>query len=672
MQKLCPNITMVTPDAPIAANTHGGRAKCLQRLVRLDMPVPGTVALSFDTVAAIASGDTPDMTKLMAPFGTAPILCVRPSSQDPDWGGPRALLNIGMNDERYAELSQEIGQEAAASLYQRFVQSYAVHVARVDADLFDDCGDHPEEALRCALAAYEEEIEEPFPQDAEVQLLEVLRSMARAWQGTSARLLRQAKGAPVDAGLGLIVQKMALGLGHGECGSGVMQLVDGVTGERRCTGRYQSQSQGREALAGGKEAMFLQKDARGPSLEDLAPDEFAKLKEYTQLMRDRLREELQAEFTIMNGKVFILDGVKVSRSARGAVSIAVALAEDGIISREEAILRIEPRSLNELLHRQIDPEAPRDVLARGIGASPGAAAGTIVFTAEEAQAADARDEACILVRRETNPEDIRGMHSAAGVLTEKGGITSHAAVIGRGIGKPCVVGASDISFQPKEQQLVFPDGRVFKAGDMITIDGSNGQVLAGEAPTLQAARDDAFKTLMIWADEHRDIDVRANADTPADAKVARTFKAQGIGLCRTEHMFVEPDRLTAMREMIFADTSDDRASALEILLPMQRADFIELFRIMQGHPVCIRLLDPPLHEYLPSDRRGIRELADALDLPVADVTLRVEALGEYNPMLGMRGVRLGIAIPEIYAMQARAIFEATLEARREGIQALPE
>ncbi|MEO1379844.1 MAG: PEP-utilizing enzyme, partial [Pseudomonadota bacterium] len=638
MQKLCPNITMVTPDAPIAANTHGGRAKCLQRLVRLDMPVPGTVALSFDTVAAIASGDTPDMTKLMAPFGTAPILCVRPSSQDPDWGGPRALLNIGMNDERYAELSQEIGQEAAASLYQRFVQSYAVHVARVDADLFDDCGDHPEEALRCALAAYEEEIEEPFPQDAEVQLLEVLRSMARAWQGTSARLLRQAKGAPVDAGLGLIVQKMALGLGHGECGSGVMQLVDGVTGERRCTGRYQSQSQGREALAGGKEAMFLQKDARGPSLEDLAPDEFAKLKEYTQLMRDRLREELQAEFTIMNGKVFILDGVKVSRSARGAVSIAVALAEDGIISREEAILRIEPRSLNELLHRQIDPEAPRDVLARGIGASPGAAAGTIVFTAEEAQAADARDEACILVRRETNPEDIRGMHSAAGVLTEKGGITSHAAVIGRGIGKPCVVGASDISFQPKEQQLVFPDGRVFKAGDMITIDGSNGQVLAGEAPTLQAARDDAFKTLMIWADEHRDIDVRANADTPADAKVARTFKAQGIGLCRTEHMFVEPDRLTAMREMIFADTSDDRASALEILLPMQRADFIELFRIMQGHPVCIRLLDPPLHEYLPSDRRGIRELADALDLPVADVTLRVEALGEYNPMLGMRGV----------------------------------
>ncbi|MEL6377484.1 MAG: PEP-utilizing enzyme, partial [Pseudomonadota bacterium] len=412
---------MVTPDAPIAANTHGGRAKCLQRLVRLDMPVPGTVALSFDTVAAIASGDTPDMTKLMAPFGTAPILCVRPSSQDPDWGGPRALLNIGMNDERYAELSQEIGQEAAASLYQRFVQSYAVHVARVDADLFDDCGDHPEEALRCALAAYEEEIEEPFPQDAEVQLLEVLRSMARAWQGTSARLLRQAKGAPVDAGLGLIVQKMALGLGHGECGSGVMQLVDGVTGERRCTGRYQSQSQGREALAGGKEAMFLQKDARGPSLEDLAPDEFAKLKEYTQLMRDRLREELQAEFTIMNGKVFILDGVKVSRSARGAVSIAVALAEDGIISREEAILRIEPRSLNELLHRQIDPEAPRDVLARGIGASPGAAAGTIVFTAEEAQAADARDEACILVRRETNPEDIRGMHSAAGVLTEKGG-----------------------------------------------------------------------------------------------------------------------------------------------------------------------------------------------------------------------------------------------------------
>ncbi len=672
MQQNDPHITLITPDAPMAASTHGGRAKCLQRLVRLDLPVPRTVALSFEAVNGIASGETPDMSALLQPFGDSAVLCVRPSSEDPDWGGPGAILNIGMNDARYVELSDRLGKAAAADLYLRFVQSYSVHVARVDPDLFDDLSDEPIEALGEALAAYEEDIEEAFPQDTGAQLLEVLKSMARAWQGTTARLLRQAKGAPADAGLGLVVQEMALGLGTGVSGSGVMQLVNSDTGARQCTGRYLSQSQGREALNQEKDAVFLQKDERGPSLQEMAPEAFADLKTYTKLMREKLREEMQSEFTIEDGKVYLLDGVRVARSARAAVSIAVALAEDGIISREEALMRIEPRALNELLHRQIDPEAPRDELARGIGASPGAATGKIVFTAADAQAADAKGEATILVRRETSPEDIRGMHAAAGVLTERGGITSHAAVIGRGIGKPCVVGANDITFQTKRKRLVFPDGRMFRAGDMITIDGSSGEVLAGEPPMLEAARDDSFRTLMEWADATRDIEVRANADTPEDALVAQNFKAQGIGLCRTEHMFVDPSRLIAIREMIFADSSEDRASALEVLLPMQRADFTDLFRIMQGRPVCIRLFDPPLHEYLPSDRDGIRELAEALDLPVADVTERVEALDEYNPMLGMRGVRLGIAVPEIYEMQARAIFEATVEASHDGEAVVPE
>ncbi len=672
MQQNDPNITLITQSAPMAATTHGGRAKCLQRLVRLDLPVPRTVALSFDAVNAIASGETPDMPALLGPFGESCVLCVRPSSEDPDWGGPGAILNIGMNDARYVELSDRIGKKAAATLYLRFVQAFAVDVARLDPDLFEDLSDDPIEAVGEALAAYEEDVEEPFPQDTGEQLLEVLKSMARAWQGTTARLLRQAKGAPADAGLGLVVQEMALGLGEGVCGSGVMQLVNSVTGDRQCTGRYLSQSQGREALDQAENAMFLQKDARGPSLEELAPEAFADLKTYTKLMRERLREEMQSEFTIENGKVFLLDGVRVARNARAAVSIAVALAEDGIITREEALMRIEPRALNELLHRQIDPEAPRDELARGIGASPGAASGKIVFTAADAQAAEARDEATILVRRETSPEDIRGMHAAAGVLTERGGITSHAAVIGRGIGKPCVVGANEITFQPKRKRLIFPDGRVFRAGDVITIDGSSGEVLAGKPRMLEAARDDSFRTLMAWADETRDIEVRANADTPEDALVAQKFKAQGIGLCRTEHMFVDPSRLIAIREMIFADTSEDRASALEVLLPMQRADFIDLFRIMQGRPVCIRLFDPPLHEYLPSERDGIRELAEALDLPLTEVTARVEALDEYNPMLGMRGVRLGIAVPEIYEMQARAIFEATVAASHEGEPVVPE
>ena len=673
MQQNDPDITLITADAPMAAETHGGRAKCLQRLVRLDLPVPRTVALSFKAVHDIAAGDLPDMENLLKPFGPAPLLCVRPSSEDPDWGGPGAILNIGMNDAQYVHLSDKIGKPAAAALYLRFVQAYAVHVARLDPDIFDDINtDDPTIGLGQALSAYEQETDEAFPQDTGVQLAEVLRSMARAWEGTTARLLRQAKGAPADAGLGLVVQELALGLGQGKCGSGVIQLVNSETGAEQITGRYLGQSQGREALTGAAGTMYLTRDPRGASLEEQAPEIFEELKRHTRVMREKLREEMQAEFTIENGKVFLLDGVRVARKARAAVRIAVRLAEEGIISREEALMRVEPRALNELLHRHVDPDAPREILARGIGASPGAAAGRIVFDAVEAQACAARGEACVLVRRETSPEDIRGMHAAVAVLTERGGMSSHAAVIGRGIGLPCVVGASDIQFHPRKKQLIFPGGQVLKDGDMITIDGSSGEVLLGEAALLETARDDEFIKLMSWADEIRDIEVRANADTPADAELARSFKAQGIGLCRTEHMFFEEDRLVIMREMIFADSSRDRAAALELLLPIQRADFAELFRIMHGQPVCIRLLDPPLHEFLPTNRAGHLQLAETLDLPLSDVIRRVEALSEYNPMLGMRGVRLGITVPEIYDMQARAIFEAATEVAREGAVVVPE
>jgi pyruvate,orthophosphate dikinase len=381
---------------------------------------------------------------------------------------------------------------------------------------------------------------------------------------------------------------------------------------------------------------------------------------------------MEIEFTIENGHAHIIDGLRVKRSNRAALRIAVDLAESGVIDRAEAVMRIQPRALSELLHRQVDPTAKRDRIGRGVAASPGAATGRIVFDSAEAQASAARFEACILVRRETQPEDIRGMHAAAGVLTERGGMTSHAAVIGRGLGLPCVVGVEDLRFNLRKKTLVTKDGRLFKAGDLITVDGTTGDVLAGEPAMLEAALDDSLQTLMEWADEFRDIEIRANADTPADAQTARNFKAQGIGLARTEHMFFEADRLTAMREMIFADTAEDRRAALDRILPMQRADFIDLFRIMQGLPVCIRLFDPPLHEFLPSDRGGLLNLAEALDLPVSDVTRRAEQLEEYNPMLGLRGVRLGVTVPEIYEMQARAIFEATIEASREGEPVVPE
>ena len=667
-----PNTTLVTPSAPIAVNTHGGRAKCLQRLVRLNLPVPRTVALSFEAVQRIANGEMPDIAAIVSQFPEGALLCVRPSSEDPDWGGPGAVLNIGMNDARFEALAKDLGEDAASAVYTRFVQSYAVDVARLDPDLFDDVPEHGRAALTASLRAYETEMEEPFPSDPAEQLAAVLKSMARAWDGTSARLLRQAKGAPADAGLGLVVQQMALGVGQGQCGSGVLQLVDSETGLPQVTGRYLSQSQGRDALENSAEAMYLSRDPRGPSLEDMFPDAFRDLKEYAALMRIKLRAEMQVEFTIENGKVHILDGVRVARSSRGAVRIAVRLAEEGIISKAEALMRVEPRTLTELLHRQVSANAKRDVLGKGIAASPGAATGAIVFTANEAQASAARGEPCILVRRETSPEDIRGMHAAHAILTERGGITSHAAVIGRGIGLPCIVGATNMKFNIGHKQLTTKDGRIFSAGEIITIDGSTGEVLAG-APTMrEAALDESFQTLMDWADEERDIAIRANADTPADAQTARNFNAEGIGLCRTEHMFFEPGRLTVMREMIFAESSEDRRAVLERLLPMQRADFTQLFRIMEGKPVCIRLFDPPLHEFLPSDRTGQRELAEALGLPLSDVTRRIEAMMEYNPMLGLRGVRLGVTVPEIYEMQARAIFEATLDASADGAPVVPE
>jgi pyruvate,orthophosphate dikinase len=664
----------ITPTAAISAERHGGRAKCLQRLIRLEMPVPPTVALDFDAVHGLSKGNMPDLDAMLAYFGPDPLVSVRPSSEDPDWGGPGAILNIGMNDALHARLVKSHGEAAANALYLRFIQSYSVHVARTDPDGFD-AGTPTGEALRRALAAYEDETDEPFPQSARAQLGEVLRSMARAWEGTTARLLREAKGAPADAGLGLVVQKMALGVGNGVSGSGVIQFVNAQTGQPEIRGRYMCQAQGRDALSakhGEGDVLYLKNDPRGRSIESVLPDVWSDLMRYGDLARKRLREEMQIEFTVENEELFILDAVRVPRSARANLRIAVALAKDGIISEDEAVLRVPPRSLSELLHSQIDPEGVHDVIGAGIAASPGAATGKIVFTARAAQAMAAQDESCVLVRRETTPEDIRGMYAAKAVLTERGGVTSHAAVIARGLGVPCVVGASELVLDLKAGTLTTADGRVFREGDLLTIDGSHGKVIAGSAPMLPPALGENLRALLAWADAARDIGVRANADTPEDARKALMFEAEGIGLCRTEHMFFAEDRLLAMREMIFADDPDDRRSILDRIGPMLREDFIELFHIMQGRPVTIRLFDLPLHEFLPQNREGLRELAEALDLPMSDVTRRAEALSEFNPMLGMRGVRLGLTVPEIYDTQARAIFEAVVEVARAGATVVPE
>ena len=664
--------TKITPTARMSAISHGGRAKCLQRLVRLDLPVPPTVAMSFDGVRAMATGHMDPTQEILDLLDNDVLCCARPSSESADWGGPSAILNIGMNDARYVTLSEALGKEAATRLYCRFVRTYAIQVARLDPDMFEGFDEANPEALRAMLEAFELEMDEPFPQSRSVQLRAVLQSMAKAWDGTTARLLRQAKGAPADAGLGLVVQQMALGIGEGLSGSGVIQYVNSQTGQAAVEGRFLEQSQGREALRGDAQAYYIETDARGPALEDVVPEITAQLRDIHKIVRRRLREEMQLEFTLENGVVHLLDGVRVDRNTRAAVEIVVALAKDEIIDRREAIMRIDPTAISELLHRQVAPTATRDIIGQGIAASPGAATGKIVFSAAEAQSCAARDEACILVRPETTPEDIRGMHAARGVLTARGGLTSHAAVIGRGIGVPCVVGVSDMVIDHRLKTLSTQTGVLLSEGDLITIDGTQGHVLAGAPDMIEAALNDALQELLLWADDFRDIAVRANADTPKDAQTARNFGAEGIGLCRTEHMFFEEGRLDVMREMIFARKSQDRKAVLERLLPMQRADFAALFEIMDGHPVCIRLFDPPLHEFLPTSRADQRNLAAILDLPNSEVVARIEELHEHNPMLGLRGVRLGVTVPEIYDMQARAIFEATLDARDRGAQIVPE
>ena len=663
------NFERITETAAIQRTLHGNRAKCLQRLVRLGLPIPDTVALSSSMIRSIASGQRPDMHALLDHFGSWPVLSVRASPVEPDWGGPGTVLNIGMNRANEAFFASQLGAEAAAELHLRFVRAYAVEVARLDEDMFED----PDLTVEKAYEAFEAEMDEEFPQDIERQLFDVLKSMSRAWESTTARLLRGSKGAPDDAGLGLVVQRMAFGIGKGTCGSGVIQFVSPDTGAPKEVGRYLSQSQGRDALSQSSEALYLTRDKRGPSLQDSEPELFDKLCEYGAICREGLREEMQVDFAIQGGELHVLDAVRAPRQARASVAVAVALAKDKVISTEDAIMRIEPGAISELLHQQVARGAVRDVISRGVAASPGAASGKLVFTSEAAQTAESQGEACILVRRETSPEDIRGMHAAHGILTERGGTTSHAAVIARGLGLPCVAGASDIEISAKNSQIKTRDGRVFDAGDIITLDGTAGQALAGNVPLVGAGISGAFQQLMKWADETRDIGVRANADTPQDALVAERFKAEGIGLCRTEHMFFAADRLTVLREAIFAKESADRQAALERLLPMQRDDFAKVFAIMKGQPVCLRLFDPPLHEFLPSTRDGIRELAEALDMSAREVQGRIEQLEEFNPMLGMRGVRLGITMPEIYDMQARAIFQATLQAReQDDIEIVPE
>lgn len=482
-----------------------------------------------------------------------------------------------------------------------------------------------------------------------------------------------------DAPLALIVQAMAFGIGADGSGAGIASLRDETTGRRRLTGRFLPQAQGEDALMGMRTPHVLTETERTElgqqevSLATFAPGAAKALAGIADMIEPAIGDAVGLEFTIEAGALKILDIRRAKRSARAALQIAVDLAEAGVISREDALMRVDPGHLEEQLHPAIDPDAPRDLVGRGLPASPGASSGPLVFSPDAAEALAQRNGAAILALIETSPEDIRGMHAAKGVLTVRGGMTSHAAVVARGLGKPCIVGAKDLNLDRREGVLTAAGGRTFREGDIVTVDGTTGQVLAGEIAMIQPEASGAFATLLGWADETRRLGVRANADTGDDADTALGFGAEGIGLCRTEHMFFQQGRITAMREMILAETEDERRAALETLLPMQREDFITLFTKMSGRSVTVRLLDPPLHEFLPHGEAELREMAAALNQPVAKVAARAADLAEFNPMLGKRGCRIGIAYPEIYEMQARATFEAAILAGRQtGNPVTPE
>ena len=606
------------------------------------------------------------------------------------------VLNLGLNDRTVSGLAAMSEQPRFAyDSYRRFIQMYGDVVLGVDHYRFEDqlediksqsgyqldtelSTDDLVRLIEAYQAIVLEHTGKPFPQDVEEQLWGAIGAVFGSWMTPRAVTYRRLHGIPETMGTAVSVQAMVFGNRGDTSATGVAFTRDPSTGAKGYYGEFLVNAQGEDVVAGIRtpqpltRAMQQATGATLPSLEEVMPATYAELASVFDRLEAHYRDMQDIEFTVQEGRLWILQTRNGKRTTHAALKVAVDMAAEGVIGRDEAILRIEPASLDQLLHPTLDPEAPREVIAKGLPASPGAVSGKVVFNADEAERLGTMGEAVILVRIETSPEDIHGMHAAKGILTSRGGMTSHAAVVARGMGKPCVCAAADLAIDYRHQHLTVK-GREIAAGEVITLDGSTGTVMLGAVPTVDPKLSGDFATLMSWADQHRRLKVRTNAETPLDARTARRFGAEGIGLCRTEHMFFDDVRLVAMREMILAGDADGRRTALAKILPMQRQDFVELFQIMAGLPVTIRLLDPPLHEFLPHEPEEITALAKASGLDAAKLLRRANELREANPMLGLRGCRLGILFPEIYEMQSRAIFEAAVAvAAASGKTVVPE
>ena len=599
------------------------------------------------------------------------------------------VLNLGLNDATVEGLAKLSGDRRFAfDSYRRFIQMYSNVVLGLDHHMFEEILDDHKDALGVTIdtalsaedwehvveaykAAVLRDLGEAFPQDPQAQLWGAVGAVFASWMNERAKFYRRMHDIPESWGTAVNVQSMVFGNMGDTSATGVAFTRDPSTGENQLYGEFLVNAQGEDVVAGIRTPQSLTKRAReamgetAPSMEEAMPVVFAQFKEVIGRLERHYRDMQDIEFTVEQGKLYMLQTRNGKRTAKAALKVAVEMAADGTITTDEAVMRIEPSSLDQLLHPTIDPAAPRDLITKGLPASPGAATGKVVFDSGEAERLGQAGEAVILVRDETSPEDIHGMHAAKGIVTARGGMTSHAAVVARGMGRPCVSGAGELQIDAKAGSLRVRD-RSFRAGDIITVDGSKGEILAGAVKMIEPELTGDFATLMAWADAARRLKVRANAETPLDARMARQFGAEGIGLCRTEHMFFDGDRIAAVREMILADDEAGRRAALAKILPMQRADFVELFTIMQGLPVTIRLLDPPLHEFLPHSREDVEAVAVATGLDAAKLLQRARDLNETNPMLGHRGCRLGISYPEIYEMQVRAIIEAACEIAASG------
>jgi pyruvate,orthophosphate dikinase len=605
------------------------------------------------------------------------------------------VLNLGLNDQTVDGLAKLSGDRRFAfDSYRRFIQMYSAVVLNLDHHTFEEILDDHKDRLgvdvdtgltaedwETVVADYKDavaqELGRPFPQDPTEQLWGAVGAVFASWMNDRAKFYRRMHDIPESWGTAVNIQSMVFGNMGETSATGVAFTRNPSTGESKLYGEYLINAQGEDVVAGLRTPQSLTKAGReemgehAPSMEEAFPEVFAEFVAAVGKLERHYRDMQDIEFTVERGTLYMLQTRNGKRTAKAALKVAVDLCNEGLISPEEAVGRVDPASLDQLLHPTIDPSATRDVAASGLPASPGAATGKIVFDADEAERLGSSGEAVILVREETSPEDIHGMHAAKGIVTARGGMTSHAAVVARGMGRPCVSGAGEIQIFEREG-LFRARGRTFHAGEVITVDGSKGEILAGSVKMVEPELSGDFGTLMVWADKVRRLKVRANAETPLDASTARGFGAEGIGLCRTEHMFFDADRIAAVREMILADDEQGRRAALSKILPMQRADFVELFEIMDGLPVTIRLLDPPLHEFLPHSEEDVRAVASATGLSADKLMRRAKELSETNPMLGWRGCRLGVTFPEIYEMQVRAICEAACEAKAKGCTPQPE